>query len=61
MYILAITPTETYAIDTSTMTLYDPKGNFLAKGFLRIMFAMRKKDIVGIRKMDYKLIHYNRK
>ena len=52
MFITAITPTETYIADASTLTLYDSNGNILAHGFLRIVATMLRKNIVAVKKYD---------
>lgn len=52
MYIIAITPTETFTADATTMTLYNSQGKPVVKGFLRIMAAMWNKNIVALEKYD---------
>lgn len=53
MYIIAITPTETFTADVTTLTLYNSQGKPVTKGFLRIMAAMWNKNIVALERVDY--------
>lgn len=53
MYIIAVTPMETYTADPTTMMLYNSQGKVIVKGFLRIVATMWSKNIVALKRIDY--------